>query len=332
MASFSKRGDKWLAEIRVKGQYLSKTFDTKGEAKHWVITEEPKLKNAKGLILGKTLGDAFERYEQEETPKKKGAHWEAIRLRKLRRDPIASEQLINLTHKDFDAPLTGWIPRQEAEGLCSASILRELQVISPVFTKCRKWKWLAGNPLEDVEMPKKSPSRKKLINEKEIDLILRALSYADDKPISTIRHWIAFAFLFAIETAMRQGEIWKMEWQHINWKESGVMLFDTKNGEDREVPLSLRAIELLQKLGPRVKGKVIDVITQKTAEVLFRRAVDIAGLKGELTFHDTRHLATTRMAEKLDMLALSTVTGHKDPRMLKIYYNPTTASLAKKLG
>lgn len=52
----------------------------------------------------------------------------------------------------------------------------------------------------------------------------------------------------------------------------------------------------------------------------------------DLTFHDLRHEATSRLAEKLEMHELMKVTGHKDTRMLARYYHPRAEDLAKKLG
>lgn len=51
----------------------------------------------------------------------------------------------------------------------------------------------------------------------------------------------------------------------------------------------------------------------------------------DLHFHDLRHEATTRLAEKLEMHELMKVTGHKTTRMLARYYHPRAADLAKKL-
>lgn len=51
----------------------------------------------------------------------------------------------------------------------------------------------------------------------------------------------------------------------------------------------------------------------------------------DLHFHDLRHEATTRLAEKLEMHELMKVTGHKTTRMLARYYHPRASDLAKKL-
>jgi integrase len=52
----------------------------------------------------------------------------------------------------------------------------------------------------------------------------------------------------------------------------------------------------------------------------------------DLHFHDLRHEATSRLAEKLQMHELMKVTGHKTSRMLVRYYHPRAEDLAKKLA
>lgn len=51
----------------------------------------------------------------------------------------------------------------------------------------------------------------------------------------------------------------------------------------------------------------------------------------DLHFHDLRHEATSRLAEKLQMHELMKVTGHKSSAMLARYYHPRASDLAKKL-
>lgn len=52
----------------------------------------------------------------------------------------------------------------------------------------------------------------------------------------------------------------------------------------------------------------------------------------DLHFHDLRHEATSRLAEKLQLHELMKVTGHKGTRMLARYYHPRAEDLARKLG
>jgi len=52
----------------------------------------------------------------------------------------------------------------------------------------------------------------------------------------------------------------------------------------------------------------------------------------DLHFHDLRHEATSRLAEKLQMHELMKVTGHKSSAMTARYYHPRATDLAQKLG
>lgn len=55
-------------------------------------------------------------------------------------------------------------------------------------------------------------------------------------------------------------------------------------------------------------------------------------LLADLHFHDLRHEATSRLAEKLHMHELMKVTGHKSSAMMARYYHPRATDLAAKLG
>lgn len=108
-----------------------------------------------------------------------------------------------------------------------------------------------------------------------------------------------------------------------------VHLPDTKNGTKRDVALSARAVELLQKLNPAEAGRVFKG-NKDSSDPIFRRAVKMAGIN-DLTFHDSRHTAITRLARKLDVLDLARMVGHRDPRSLMTYYNATAEDIAKRL-
>ena len=49
-------------------------------------------------------------------------------------------------------------------------------------------------------------------------------------------------------------------------------------------------------------------------------------------FHDLRHVAISRLAEKFEMHQLMKVTGHKTARMVALYYHPRAEDLALKLA
>ena len=71
-------------------------------------------------------------------------------------------------------------------------------------------------------------------------------------------------------------------------------------------------------------------LRESQVDSLFRKARNTAGLSG-FTFHDTRHLACTRLARKLGPMELARMMGHKDLKMVMRYYNETAAEIAKRL-
>mgnify|MGYP000384920286 CR=1 FL=1 len=140
----------------------------------------------------------------------------------------------------------------------------------------------------------------------------------------------AWAFLFAIETAMRAGEIVGMKW--INVFDEYVLLPDTKNGTARKVPLSNKARDLLELMRGLHDERVCTLTSANVLSAYFWQVVK-GKLKIEnLNFHDTRHEATTRLSQKLAIQDLAKVTGHKDLKTLMGYYNPTATELAERIN
>lgn len=323
MASIQKRGTKWIAEIRTKGKYASRSFESKGLAKAWADEEERLLGRIEGIVEGKTLAQAFQRYSKEVAAFKKGRKWECNKLAALQEDDIADIPLPLLKLAHFE----GWRDTRLKSGVKSSTVNRELNLISAVLTQAVKWKWVQDNPMSGIERPKNPRHRDKCISDSEILRILDALGYVEGEA-GTLRQKIAVAFLLAIETAMRQGEIWSLTWENIHFQQKTAYLPDTKNGDPRSVPLSKKAIALLESM-PRAGNRVFNT-PQFSAGAVFSRTLTLAGLKG-IHFHDTRHTALTRMAKKLSMLELARVAGHRDPRNLMIYFNPTTQDLAERL-
>jgi len=316
MASFRRIGKKWQAEVRIKGKAARKTFMSKIEAQSWAVEKEKEFGRGHDIIHGKTLGNAFDRYAREVSPTKKGARWEIIRLEKLQRLRLANIQMNILCADD----IREWM-NEAGQALADASVLRELQVISAVCERARQeWKWIAQNPCKEVRKPRKAPPRDRRISQDEIERILLALQYEDVAAVVNTRQGIAVAFLLALETGMRQGEIWGLTWKNVYLDKKYVTLPDTKNGFKRDVALSSRAVQLIEKMrGGTSKGRVFES-NQASCGAVFRRAVIMADIK-DLTFHDARHEACTRLARKLDMLDLAKMIGHRDPRSLMIYYN-----------
>ena len=327
MASYRKRAGGWRAELAVMGTRESKTFSTKAEATAWAAQRESELRrsDASGIVAGKTCKDAFERYSEEVSVHKPGRHWEEIRLLAIAKHEVSGKPLGDVMLVDVTADMLGKWRDMRLKTVAGSTVNRDMNLLSHVFTTARReWKWVADSPTTDVRRPKESPPRDRLISQDEIDRLCLALGY--DSKVTSKSSAVAAAFLFAIETGMRAGEICGLTTADISGKVAH--LPRTKNGTSRDVPLSKKAGEILKQLPPGTP--TCFGITTASLDALFRKARIRSGIE-DLTFHDTRHEAITRLAKKLNVLELARMVGHKDLKMLQIYYNETAEELAKKL-
>ena len=323
MASFRKRGKTWRAEVSRNGQRVSETFPTKARAEVWAAEQEAAFRGGH-FASDHTLKEALDKYAAEVSPTKRGERWEVMRLKKFGRDlKFVSYRLNSIAPEDIAA----WRDASLRK-IGPASVTRELILLSSVFEVARReWRWVATNPVRDVRKPPGVPPRDRIISDDERDAIVNALGLPEADPI-TYGQQAAVVFLLALETCMRASEITGLEWNRVFLEDSYVRLAMTKNGSSRQVPLSAEAKRLLELFTER-KGKVFK-ISSATLDPTFRRARDKAGIP-DVTFHDTRHTAITRLAGKLPLLDLARMTGHRNLSTLQIYYNPKATDIAKLL-
>jgi integrase len=322
MASIQRSGSKWRAQVYVQGVRDSDTFRTRQEAAAWALEREAELSGKK--LPHKSLGDAMKRYARDVAPEHKGAHWEQVRLAAMQKWPIARRKLAGLAGHDLadwrDARL-----RQVKPG----TVAREMNLLRSVLEAARcDWHWIRLNPLTDVRWPTVPAGRKRRLSSTEVGAIGKAFGVLPDLQAGTATQRVGLAFLFALETALRSGEIIGLTWARVHLAARYVELPLTKNGDRRDVPLSTRAVAILQAL-PQGEDPVFG-LDDKLRDALWRKTRPLA--HKSIHFHDTRAEAIWRLSKKLDVLQLARVIGHRDPKSLMIYYDESASDMAQRLG
>ena len=321
MATIIKKPKGYEVQVCVNGVRRSKTVATKKLAQNWGAQLEWELSSQlkDGVSQTHVLRDVFDRYLEEVSESKLGARWETIRLKKFCTYPLADIKLSELRREHIEQ----WI-QSRLQTVKSSSVNRELNLLSHCLTEARRWRWMVDNPMKDLKRPKDPPHRDRRISQAEIDTMLICLNYPLEGPLDQKQQRVAAAFLLAIETAMRAGEICSIEQDNVDLERRVVHLARTKNGTARDVPLTSTAVEILKRVDCHFD------LAPGSLSSIFLRAVRRSGIE-DLTFHDTRHEAITRLAKKLDILELARAVGHRDIKMLRIYYNETAEEIAKKL-
>lgn len=320
MASYRKLpSGLWRAEVFKQGVRSSASFPTKAAAQAWATQQEAQIMARKrGQVVRKTFRECLERYSRDVSPTKKNERWEQTRIKFFTADdtglPFVDKVADDIATDDF----ARWRD-ERVKVLKGSTINRDLNLLSAVFTTARdEWGWCSKSPTKALRRPPDPKPRDRLIGWREIRSVLRALDWHMREPV-TLQQEAGFAFLMSLHTAMRASEVLKALYI------GGVAeLSDTKNGDARRVPLSVRA-QRLSKLCP------VFTITGPSLDALFRKARQRAGLSG-FTFHDARATALTRMAKRVDVLELAKISGHKDVNLLlSTYYRQTAEEIGSRL-
>ncbi|MDR6264215.1 site-specific integrase [Roseobacter sp. N2S] len=314
MASFNKHKNGWRAQVYVAGKRASKVLPSKLEAKDWAVFKEQEMRE--GAILSIPFPDLLDLYDKRVSVNKLSHKWELKQFRKFRNIDLAGKLVSDITKADVSL----WKDNRLAM-VSGSTVNREMNLLSNIFTMAIEWEYCTVNPCKGVRRPKDNPSRDRRPTEEEIER-LSFIAGFDGSEVTSQRQRIMAAFLFAIETAMRKSEILSLKANSVSGRVAH--LPKTKNGTARNVPLSKRALELFELVGGDFK------LSLNQIDGGWRIMCEKAAVVG-LNFHDSRHEATTRLAQKLHVLDLARMTGHKDLKKLQIYYNATADEIADKL-
>ena len=327
MASLRKNAaGKWEAQIARKGVRRGKTFDTKAEATKWAHQIEAEILGGKKGAVDKTFGDLLKRYQKEVTPAKGSSHVETKTINRILKDDIANVRLRDLNSSHF----AEW-RNNRLKGVSGGTVARTMATMSAALnTAVREWKWIDHSPIKEVTKPKQGPARDRRISDDEIEKLMFAAGYDyEDKPVS-ITAKTGAAFLFAIETGMRAGELASLTIDRVNFeaRTAHIRAQDSKSRVKRDVPLSAEAIRIIRQMDVK-EGSVfgLDSVQISRAFIVIKDACLIK----DVTFHDTRHEAITRLAQKLSVVDLARTVGHRNLNQLLTYYNISARDLAGKL-
>ena len=325
MATITKRkSGKWTAEVRTHKKYISKTFIKKSNASNWAKEIEYQLDREQYEDFSEsvriTLGELITRYRDEITPTKKGAKEEKYKLNFILRNKIVKCRVLSLKTKQILE-----FKNDIKETRAASTVNKYIHYIYTIWEIARvQW---------DIALPSRNPVslvKKEKVTDK-IDRILTPEEY-QDLLVACSKSNLAFLpeiVEFAYITAMRFGEITKLETKDINFEKSTALLLDTKNGESRLVPLTDRALEICNKF--RFREKLFDINRDKFRHY-FEQACFRAKVKN-FRFHDLRACAITNLfLNGWSIAEVSVVSGHKTWSELKRYTRIQPDSLVSKIN
>jgi integrase len=300
-------------QIRRQGHQPSRTFRLRTDAKLWARQVEAELDRG-GLptdsrkLRSHSLADLLKRYEAEVVPRKRSADREVYMLRVILRHPVAQVSLHLLTTTEIAKYRDHRLALVKGD-----TVRRELAIVRHCIEVARnEWGFvLPSNPVQQVKMPRAGNPR--------------------ERRVETSRcRWLPAVIQLAVETGMRRSELLAMRWDDLDLEARTVVLRNTKNGFPRTVPLSTRALNVINDT-PRC-GPTVFIVSANALRLAWERLRRRAGVL-ELRFHDLRHEAVSRFFEKgLNVPEVAMISGHRDLRMLFRYTHPKPEEVATKLS
>ncbi len=331
----------WKAIIRKQGWPTTiKTFRTKRDASDWARCIEDEM--VRGVYIRRTVAehllfsDALERYGKEVTPTKK----QSTQIREVRRfanliKEFGQYSLAAIT----PAMVASYRDKKLADGLAANSVRLDLALIGHLFTTAiQEWgTGLVVNPVKLIKKPSPGKARERRLSSDEEAVLMKAITEYSNPMLK----WIV---VIAIQTGMRHSEIINLKRNQIDIERRIIVLYDTKNGDSRTVPLTLAAAEAIRcalenPLTPKDKDDY--VFCGGRGRTGFRKPYVISSIWNKIIkkinledfhFHDLRHEAVSRLVEAgfSDQEVVS-ISGHKSMQMLKRYTHLRTESLIEKL-
>lgn len=337
MATIRKRNGKWEVQVRRHGfPAKTRSFQSKADAKEWATEIERRhdrqeLGPDRKALKNIALAELVERYRDEVVPQKRGSSVETILLNRFLRYPICKKPLSDLTTADFasyrDQRLKE-IPRRRTKPITAKSLKRELSPLPHMFRHAAiEWEIPVSNPLDGLKLRAIDNKRERRLLAGELERLLEATKKARNKLVAPI-------ILFALETAMRRGEMLSIQFRHIDFERSTLTIPTTKNGYVRVIPLTERAVAILKALRPE-NAKPTDrpfPMTPIALRLQWDRLVMRAGID-DLNFHDLRHESISRFFEMgLSVPEVASISGHRTLTQLMRYSHASHEAVRAKLS
>ena len=308
-----------IAELLENGQYSK--LQNRTEARH------------------KMFADLIDEFIEKGCPqtRRRGGYWsESTRrsctptLNKL----IASFGEMAIGDVDAEA-IEAYLARLRDDGLTKGTRNRHLAVLKVLHAKAYDWGYTPADPAREVSTERVGHKKPRPYRDEELDRLL---------PLLEDRHrTIAIVY---IETGLRRGELVNLLWSDVDLETRTLAVREPKNEEDRVIPLSRQAYEILAQrrnewererlrdfvVEPRVYGTLAD-IRQVLDRAMKRLNFDTDRRAWLRPIHSLRDTFGTRLARQgIPLDRRMKLMGHRDPKMTLAYGEVEPESLREAIA
>ena len=335
----------YRAQVRVKGRPAqSETFPSRKEAQAWAASVEAAIREGRHFphaAARRTSFDALakdytetvlaEFGEKERVTRSRQLQWWAEQFAGLAlaeitadriskaRDRLAAETFTRgKSRKDGQ---TGAIIPPKEYRRSGATVNRYIACLSHALAfGVKERRLIDRNPVSDISRKKEPRGRTRFLSDEERSALLDACSKSEWPALHAL-------VLLAITTGARKGELTGLRWGDVDLKVGRALLRETKNGEQRTLPLAGKALEALRELKLKNSARSEYLFPQPSGlpgpyvyfDAHWYAALETAGIT-DFHFHDLRHTTASMLAAQgASLLEIADVLGHRTLAMVKRY-------------
>lgn len=179
-----------------------------------------------------------------------------------------------------------------------------------------------------IEMPKVNNLKTEDLTPEQLQALLEAIDLEPDTQAANFLR-------MALYTGMRRGELFKLQWQDLDFDRNFITIRDPKGGSDEKIPLNPAARELLSS-HPRTNSPFVFPGRAGGQRTRYPKAIDRVREKSGLPadfrpMHGLRHFFATQLASsgEVDMYVLQRLMTHKSAAMTQRYAHLRDEALRK---
>jgi integrase len=333
------------AQVRVRGYPTqSENFPNRKEALQWAMAIEAAIREGKHFpqaAAKRTSFDALAKDYVETVLAEFGPKEKATRVRQLAwwsdqfsglslsditadrisraRDKLAGETFSRGKTREDEASRAIIPPKQYRRS--GSTVNRYIAALSHALSFAVKERRLIDrNPVSAISRKKEPRGRTRFLSDEERAALLEACGRSAWSPLRTL-------VLLAITTGARKGELTSLKWADIDLKKGRALVRETKNNEQRLLPLAGKALEAIRDLKLRNSARSEYVFPQPSGfpgpyehfDSPWYKALEAARIN-DFHFHDLRHTTASMLAAQgASLLEIADVLGHKTLAMVKRY-------------
>ena len=325
-----QRGDKWYVRFWHGNREIRRLGGATKQAAQIVLAElrkaaergelPPPRKGQSGSNTKITLADWAPEY----------LGWAEQHKKSFRRDQWCLAQLIErfgtFRLRDIKKDRVEAFMRDRRDEVAPATVNRQVALLRKVLSYAVEHGGLDENPLRGIKLFREAADRNPVLSQEEERRLTERLS-----------PWMQWVVRLAVCTGCRQGELRNLRWRHVDFEGCALVIETSKSGESRRVPVHPSLLPELQERRGTPEGYVVslpngEVPAQVTISKAFKAAAK-AIERGELRFHDLRHVAASRFLETgASLPEVADLLGHKTLVMAKRYAHTNPNRMRELMG